>query len=153
MAKKKTTNGEGGNRGGGETTAGYFKKIFADNPQLLGERSNEPLLQRWLKDHPDHTEVPKAIKQNLSNVKSVLRSKGRKKAARKASRQAEHMQDWLQQPHARPKASSRLEQLEILERHIDDCLIEAAHLDRQGLEDVINHLRRARNAVMWRIGQ
>src|SRR5581483_12316792 len=117
MAKKKSINGQGGNPGGGETTAGYFKRIFAENPQLLGERSNEPLLQRWLKDHPDYPEVPKSIKQNLSNVKSVLRSKGRKRAARKAARKAEHMQDWLQQPQAKPpKAPTGLAGLEALER-------------------------------------
>lgn len=159
MAKKSTSgkksiDGQGGKTEGGETTAGYFRAIFKKKPELLGERSNEPLLQQWLKDHPDQTEVPKSVKANLANLKSALRSKGRKKQGKEESKQAAAVQDWLQQPRARPrKAAGRLESLESLERHIDDCLIEAAHLDRDGLEDVINHLRRARNSVVWKIGQ
>src|SRR4051794_23415337 len=69
---------------GGETVAGYFRKIFQDNPQLLRERSNDALYERWLADHPGHTEVPAKVKGNLQNIKSVLRNKAKKrKAARK----------------------------------------------------------------------
>jgi hypothetical protein len=45
---------------------------------------------------------------------------------------------------------SELEQLEVL---IDDCLSQAKLVDREGFADVIDHLRRARNAVVWKIGQ
>ncbi len=54
---------------------------------------------------------------------------------------------------APPKRPSRLGNLESLELQIDDCLIQATNLDREGLAEVINHLRRARNAVVWKIGQ
>src|SRR4051794_29512653 len=59
--------------GQGESVAGYFRKIFAQNPRLLKERSNEELFRRWLADHPDHTEVPEKVKTGLQNIKSVLR--------------------------------------------------------------------------------
>jgi ABC-type phosphate transport system substrate-binding protein len=43
--------------------------------------------------------------------------------------------------------------LETPEERIDDCLTAARHLDKDGLEDVIRLLRKARNAVVWKIGQ
>ena len=36
---------------------------------------------------------------------------------------------------------------------IDECLIAAKNMDRAALEDVIGLLRKARNAVVWKIGQ
>jgi hypothetical protein len=46
-------------KGNGETVSGYFRKIFAENPGLLDSRSNDELLQCWLKDHPGEPEVPR----------------------------------------------------------------------------------------------
>jgi len=137
---------------GGESTAGYFRKIFKENPGLLKERSNEKLLTRWLTDHADHTEVPETIKNNLSNIKSVLRSKKRKKAARRAE---EAQLNGPLTPPAAPVARKATggTKLDALELQIDECLIAARHLDREGLHDVISQLRRARNAVVWMIGQ
>ena len=43
--------------------------------------------------------------------------------------------------------------LEMLEEQIDDCLTVAKNLDRTGLEEVIHHLRRARNKVVWKLGE
>jgi hypothetical protein len=43
--------------------------------------------------------------------------------------------------------------LEALEEQIDECLTFAKRLDREGLQDVIVLLRRARNAVVWKAGQ
>src|SRR5260370_5586713 len=63
---------------GGESISGYFRKIFKEKPKLLKGRSNEELLKRWLADHPDQKAVPEKIKNNLANVKSILRKKGRK---------------------------------------------------------------------------
>src|SRR5437867_12681617 len=64
-----------------ESVAGYFRKVFKENPKLLKGKSNEELLRRWLADHPDHQEVPKKVKASLSNIKSVLRSKKRRRKA------------------------------------------------------------------------
>jgi hypothetical protein len=35
---------------------------------------------------------------------------------------------------------------------LDNCLTDAKHLDREGLDDVIRMLRNARNAVVWKLG-
>src|SRR5688572_11781091 len=112
-----------------ESMAGYFKRIFAEDRKLLKERSNEKLLQRWLADHPDQTEVPQSVKASLANTKSVLRSKGRKKAAnRKEEGNGQKIQV---QKAGRPRtAVSGLEQLEL---QIDDCLSAAKFADPEGL--------------------
>jgi hypothetical protein len=143
MAKKQSANNS-------ESVAGYFRKIFKEKPKLLGERSNESLLKQWLADHRDHREVPDNVKASLSNVKSMLRSKKRKKVARHAEGN-QVIEHGMKPSIARvPSGSSKLEQLE---QHIDECLIEARLLDKEGLDDVIHYLRRARNAVVWKIGQ
>jgi hypothetical protein len=136
---------------GAETVAGYFRCIFDESPRLLGERSNDKLLTRWLADHPGHTEVPAKVKSNLSNIKSVLRSRKRKKAARRA--EAAPLNSAA--PPAPPvtKAATASRPLEALEVQIDECLILARQMDREGLQDVIGSLRRARNAVVWKLGQ
>jgi tetratricopeptide (TPR) repeat protein len=43
--------------------------------------------------------------------------------------------------------------LEALEEAIDDCLTRAKVIDRAGLENVVKLLRRARNKVVWKIGE
>ena len=136
----------------GESTAGYFRKIFKAQPRLLSERSNEPLLKQWLADHPEHKEVPNNVKANLANLKSVLRSKKRKKAAKRVEApQANGPVVVAAAPVARKATGSS--KLEALEFQIDECLILARQQDREGLQDVIGLLRRARNAVVWMIGQ
>jgi hypothetical protein len=153
MAKKKNQVNRAGNGAPeGETTAGYFRRIFKENPKLLKERSNEVLLTRWLTDHPGQNEVPQTIKNNLSNLKSILRSKKRKKVARRAEEaQPDAPTSQLAVPIARKATGTT--KLDDLELQIDECLILAKHLDRVGLENVIHHLRRARNEVVWKIGQ
>ena len=115
---------------------------------MLDTRSNDELLSRWLADHPSETEVPEKIRQNLSNVKSVLR-KGQRKGGRK---QEERKIAAGGAPT--PKAPRRAEDsLVALEEHIDDALTLAKAIDREGLQSVISHLRRARNEVVWKQGQ
>ncbi len=154
MAKKRgdgdrPINGAGDNLNRGETTAGYFRKIFKENPKYLGERSNRPLLDRWLKDHPGHTEVPKTVKANLANVKSVLRSTKRKKMAMRAGEIESVAQ---QRPVKVARVPSGGSELESLEHQIDECIISARILDREGLANVVDHLRLARNLVVWKLG-
>ena len=92
---------------------------------------------------------PKQVKQNLSNVKSVLRQAQRKKPGtpKKESRPAE--------PTAAVAAAPRkgVRGLESLEEQIDECMTLAKNLDREGLSSVINLLRRARNEVVWKMGE
>ena len=153
MAKRKQATGAGTEQGngqpGGETISGYFRQVFKDNPKWLAGRSNDEVLARWLKDHPGEKEVPKKVKQNLSNVKSVLRQAERKKsgAPKKESISAE--------PTAALTAAPRkgVRGLESLEEQIDECMTLAKNLDREGLSSVINLLRRARNEVVWKMGE
>jgi len=143
MAKRKATSN------GGESIAGYFRKIFLAQPRLLKKRSNKKLLEMWMADHPGHSEVPMSVKNSLSNLKSVLRSKKRRRRRAKeetggavaVARAA---------PVLRPTGARGLEALEI---QIDDCLSYAKNLDRDGLADIIAWLRRARNTVVWKSGQ
>ena len=143
MAKKKARRADNGQ---GESVSGYFRKVFDENPRLLESRSNDELFARWLKDHPDHSEVPEKVRQNLSNVKSVLRKHGRKTAHR-AERESQPIEG-----SARNQGKS-VRGLNALEEQIDDCLSLAKVMDREGLANVIALLRRARNEVVWRMGE
>src|ERR1022692_2309394 len=59
----------------GETSSGYFRRVFKENPHLLVTRSNEELMTRWLTDHPGHKEAPKNVHKNLAKIKGALRHK------------------------------------------------------------------------------
>lgn len=136
----------------GETTSGYFKRVFKENPQLLGVKSNDELFRRWLADHPDHTEVPGNIKGILFNVKSGLRKKGRKKLGRpKKVEQAVPVTAAI--THPKPVKVAAVKGLEALEEQIDDALTLAKHMDRESLDDVIRILRKARNTVVCKLGE
>jgi hypothetical protein len=124
--------------------------VFAENPGLLEGRSNQGLLDRWLKDHAGQKEVPQKVKANLQNIKSVLRKQKRKrKGGRPKKVVAAPAQTALASPPTAPAAApasrSKLEGLLIL---IDDCLVAARGLDAEGRHDVIRHLRRARNLIV-----
>jgi two-component sensor histidine kinase len=128
----------------GESISGYFRMVFKENPALLHSRSNDVLLERWLKDHPWAKEVPARVKQNLANIKSILRKKSRKKKITGGATE--------------PAAPTTLRSvpsrgLESLEGSIDDCLTKAKNLDRESLDSIIKLLRRARNEVVWKLGQ
>lgn len=153
-AAPKTDQGQAGKKGGkaqaqGENISGYFRMVFRENPKLLKSRSNEELLRRWLADHPGEKEVPERVRQGLSNVKSVLRSRRRKRGGSTKEAPAPAKMGWTGTP---APASSRAK-LETLEERIDDCLMMARDMDKEGLEDVIQHLRRARNGVVWKLGE
>ncbi|HBI43774.1 MAG TPA: hypothetical protein DDY78_13120 [Planctomycetales bacterium] len=148
MAKRtQTTHAATGQDGQpqGKNISSYIRRVFGENPKWLETRSNDEVLARWLKDHPGETEVPDRVKKNLSNVKSLLRNKLRKKAGKpkKESQPAG--------PTAAPRSTVR--GLETLEEQLDECLTLAKNLDREGLSSVINLLRRARNEVVWKMGE
>jgi hypothetical protein len=130
----------------GESISGYFRGVFNEKPELLKARSNDDLLERWLKDHPGVKVVPDRVKQNLANIKSVLRKKARKRKT---------LAKGLEQPvAARPTTGASVSRgLESLEENIDNCLDQARNLDSEGLADIIQLLRRARNGVVWKMGQ
>lgn len=157
MAKKnakpaeeaKAADGQPAPEGRAGTTAAYFREIFRKKPGLLNERSNKVLLKQWLKDHPGQTEVPKSVKANLANLKSVLRSKKRSKVA---SKEQAALPPGQQQTKVK-KVPTGKQPLEQLEFQIDEAMILAKEIDRDRLDSVIGHLRSARNEVVWKLGK
>jgi hypothetical protein len=139
-------------KGDGESVAGFFRKVFEEKPGLLWERSNDELLKRWLDAHPEHKTVPTKVKQNLQNIKSVLRKKGRKRRGGRPKKvAATAVANAAPMTHGpRTVTGSRLEKLEVA---IDDCMVMARGIDPEALREVISSLRRARNAVVWMQGQ
>jgi hypothetical protein len=148
----------GSNSATDETTGGYFRRLFKENPAWLKGRSNDEVLNRWLTDHPGHREVPGNIKAHLSNIKSTMRSKKRRRVAQRTAEaqpngavsQPGHTAAVTLATKRKPTGTTKLDELEY---QIDECLILAKHMDREELHEVISHLRRARNAVVWMIGQ
>jgi predicted DNA-binding protein YlxM (UPF0122 family) len=126
MARKKT----------GASISSYFRDLFTAHPELLAEKSNEAIVSHYRKDHDlaDDAELEATVRNNMANMKSVMRKKLREAPLGVSNR----------------KPGGRLETLEEL---IDECLTIAKTIDRDGLESVINHLRRARNEVVWKLGQ
>jgi hypothetical protein len=153
MAKKAVVK----DNGRGETVGGYFRAVFLENPQFLEERSNDEIVDRWLADHPSESEVPNRIRNILANVKSVMRKDRREAAGLKKSKQPRASvvaQEMPAEDLAAPAGTmTGNEGLEHLEEAIDDCLTLAKNLDRDLLADVINYLRRARNQVVWKLGE
>jgi hypothetical protein len=127
-----------------ENVSAYFRRAFHENPKLLKGRSNEELLNRWLADHPGEKQVPNSVKKVLQNVKGILRSKGRKRKAAKAAAAPVSKEP--------PWPAPRKSHLEQLEEKIDGVLTLARSFEDEGLESVVNHLRRARNEVVWKLG-
>jgi hypothetical protein len=130
----------------GQSVMGYFRAIFNENPKLLKKRSNEPIFRLWLADHPGEKSVPEKVKQSLANLKSVLRKKAGKRGRRKSQE--------LPAQEAATKMKTRLSpaRMEELEQQIDEVLHLAKHTDREGLAQVIRHLRAARNLVVMEVG-
>jgi hypothetical protein len=134
----------------GGSISGYFKAIFKQNPGLLKSTSNEDIFARWLKDHPGEKEVPDRVKGILFNVKSKLRKKKAKRGRpRNEAQPAVEGQPAAAAPVRRPATRG----LESLEERIDDCLTLARSLAREGLEAVLDLLRKARNGVVVKQGR
>jgi hypothetical protein len=129
-----------------ESVSGYFKQIFRERPDLLNSGSNTALFERWLQDHPGEKSVPNRVKSILSNVKSIVRKKRRKRTGKKKTAE-------LSFPATAQASTVPLVKLELLEEQIDACLTFAKRLDREGLAEIVSLLRRARNGVVWKIGQ
>jgi hypothetical protein len=133
----------------GETLSGYFRRVFKKRPKLLHATSVQIVMDRYYADHPNDTEDPRRVKQVLYNVKSVLRSQERRHRANNIAA----LSPGTDVTAMRPSAVSTANELEMLEEQIDECLALAKGLDRAMLDNVIQHLRRARNAVVLKQGQ
>jgi hypothetical protein len=135
----------------GGSVSGYFKALFKGNPGLLKSTSNVDNFARWLKDHPEEKEVPDRVKGILFIVKSMLR----KKLGAKRGRPGHEAQPAVEGQTAAVASVRRpaIRGLESLEERIDDCLTLARGLDREGLEAVLDLLRKARNGVVVKQGR
>jgi hypothetical protein len=154
MAKTKDKKGENAAASaGGETTSGYFRRIFKENPKLLKQGTNAELFERWLKDHPGEKEVPKNVQAILHNLKSVLRKKRRQRRAEKAQTAPVAVEATAPAPSALAVPRRAGKGLAQLEAQIDDCLAIARGMDREGLVEVIELLRSARNKVVRQAGE
>src|SRR5580700_6284687 len=138
-------------QGSGESTSGYFRTLFKENPQFLVTRSNSEVLGRWLADHPGTKAVPPNIQKSMAKVKGLLRKKSRKRGKSTTVEQAAPVTAAVSEPKALAKVAPK--SLEALEEQIDDCLTLAKRTDKEGLTEVIRMLRNARNAVVWTLGQ
>jgi hypothetical protein len=143
MAKRRKTSG---------SVAGYFRQVFDAHPEWLKEKSNDPILAQYRVDHGMAADAPveKNVKANLANLKSVLRKKSRRRG-RRAAVATNAAIAVMAAPVEIPTLGGH--PFEVLEEMIDDCLTQAKNLDRDALDDVISLLRRARNAVVWKIGE
>lgn len=165
MAKKKTnpSDVEGGEAGtsssesaGGQTKSSgdepispYFRKLLEKRPDLVKNRSNEEIYDIWLTDHPGHKEVPTKVRNILSNIKSQLRNKKKRGRKRKAKAKAAATNGAVARGVVKSTSTRSLEKLEEM---IDDCLSLARNEAPQELETVIQHLRKARNQVVRKMG-
>ena len=134
----------------GETTSGYFRRLFKENPKLLKGGDNSELFQRWLQDHPGQNEVPVKVTYILHAVKSRLRHKRRQRRAETAQATPAAVAPVVSAAAAPAPAAARRAGagLKRLEEEIDACLAVAREMDREGLAEVIDRLRAARNAVV-----
>jgi hypothetical protein len=82
-------------------------------------------------------------------VKSVLRKKRRKKPGRKPGQPVVAAFATVAAEPARISTKG----FEKLEEQIDDCLTAARGLQNEALAGVVGLLRRARNEVVWKLGQ
>ena len=116
----------------------YFKNLFLNDPSWLKVKSNQAILAKYRSDHglAEDAMLEKKIMNNLANLKSVMKSRSRK-ADKKAGTPV-------------VKSGNKLEALEIA---IDHSLTQARVLDPEGLKEVIQHLRAARNKVVWKLGE
>jgi hypothetical protein len=129
-----------------DNVAGFFRALFEAKPALLHGKSNKVVKERWLAAHPGVQKIPPNVLNGMANVKSLMR---RAQRERKAGGKmfAQHADALAYQSRSGGKG------LAALEENIDDCVALAIHLDKEGLQPVISHLRRARNLVVFKIGQ
>jgi hypothetical protein len=125
-----------------KSLSGYFRHVFEQRPEWLKEKSNDLIIAQYRRDQgmgPDAA-VRDSVRNNLANIKSVLRKK--KGLGSYAGKKAKTIQ----------KSASATQRLEELESQIDDCMMTARSIDPVGLESIIALLRRARYEVVWKMG-
>jgi hypothetical protein len=125
-----------------KSISGYFRQVFEMHPEWLKEKSNDLILAQYRRDQGMGADavVRESVRNNLANIKSVIRKK--KELGSYAGKKAKAVQ----------KTASATQRLEELESQIDDCMMTARGIDPVGLESIIALLRRARYEVVWKMG-
>ena len=129
----------------------YFRTVFREKPEWLRQKSNDEIIARYRADHSmaADADVGKSVKQTMANVKSILRKASRQGADGRRSKATSRVPTDAMANYVRTGKAT----LENLEELIDECLVAAKGLDREGLDSVIRLLRHARNTVVWKLGQ
>ncbi len=141
MAKAKADSGESRSR--------IFTRYFTDQKDLLKQPGFDAIIEKYKAEFPDR-EFTAQDRQIAANIKSKLRREfGIRRRRRRA---AAAVGASTNAGTTAPRAPRTIGSLTTLEEQIDDCLMAAKRLDREGLDDVIRHLRRARNLIVVRLG-
>jgi hypothetical protein len=132
-----------------ESLSGYFRRQFEAHHDWLEAGTNADVIEQWKQDNSGQN-YTKKIGQTLANIKSQMRKKyGLIKRRRR--RRGRPVEAGAEAAVKRPRTPVAV--LERLEGLIDECLSYARSQTLEGFDEVINHLRRARNGVVWKLGQ
>ena len=153
----------------GVSVSRIFRDYLRENPELLSQASNIEIYERFQQDHPE-IELTKAVQGVCANIKSIERKnmkvnggvlpetpprpRGRPstKATGTPSATSTAPTATVATPtKAAPAMTASVASLNDLEEQIDAVLNVARGFDKSGLEDVIRHLRRARNLVSLKL--
>jgi hypothetical protein len=114
-----------------KSTRGVIVQIFSDHIELLAQKNNDEALKIYEQRTGDP--ITQRMRQYLANVKSDLKRKG-------------FLGNGTAAAATKPTAG---DSLEILERTIDQCLVDARKINHDDdLHVVIEHLRAARNILV-----
>ena len=136
----------------GPSLSSYFYQLFTDHPDWLDLDKNDPIFELWRQERGQ--DMDKKTRQVMANVKSRLRKKARGGApGRRKGRKPGP------KPGPRPAAAlaatprGAVAELERLELLIDSCLSRARGLEVANIEEVVRHLRLARNEIVLMFGK
>ena len=137
MAKRKSK---------GESPFTYFRQLFTEHPDWLHQKSNDKVIAKYKEDHKlgEEDQIDKKIRDAMANTKSQMRKKQRdsKNGTTRKGRKR------TASGSTKPAGS-----LVNLEENIDQCLSMARGFEQDELKQVIGHLRRARNELIWLLGE
>ncbi|MGF1578998.1 MAG: hypothetical protein ACFCD0_06510 [Gemmataceae bacterium] len=126
----------------------YFREKFKENPHLLEKKNNDEILGMYRNDHnlgPDD-DIPKRVKDAMANTKSQERKRLKEGGGATTGRGRGRGPGKPRGP-----VSSSIRGLEKLEEQIDECLHTVRSMGREDMESVVQSLKQARNAVIWKM--
>lgn len=128
------------------SVSGYFRELFESDHELLKSSSNAEILARWRQDHPGQSVTGK-IRGSMANMKSQLRQKHGIPRKRRRRRGKNKEVVAVAKVAVKRVSTGALENLEGM---IDSVLALAREHENAGLQNIVKHLRDARNGVVMR---